>query len=276
VRVKDPVCVDILSRVWTGDCTDADLEVIRSLKLDHPNCPKTDFTIPPWSDAVLITTQHTVREAWNLACIKQHCRRTGNRKYIIPSEDYVKGSGTPLPNLVRLKVAGLKETATGKLPDCIEMTVGMKAMITFNISTKGDLANGTRGTIEDIILDPREDNLDPDEEGTITLKYPPSLILFKPAGGSQISSSFIDTRHHLPLKVPEGQVPITPTTSVPFTVTTNNGLKTVVVRRHYALTAAYALTDIKSQGQTMDPVVVDLRDLPSGKISPFSAYVALS
>ncbi|KAF8893443.1 hypothetical protein BD779DRAFT_1620513, partial [Infundibulicybe gibba] len=47
-------------------------------------------------------------------------------------------------------------------------------------------------------------------------------------------------------------------------------------RRQLAITPAYAFTDYKSQGQTIKHVIVDLADPPSGKLSPFSAYVALS
>ncbi|KAJ3925226.1 MAG: hypothetical protein NXY57DRAFT_855405, partial [Lentinula lateritia] len=38
----------------------------------------------------------------------------------------------------------------------VEIAVGMKAMILANIATEADLANGTRGTVMDIILDDRE------------------------------------------------------------------------------------------------------------------------
>ncbi|KAH9014020.1 hypothetical protein EDB85DRAFT_1876640, partial [Lactarius pseudohatsudake] len=42
------------------------------------------------------------------------------------------------------------------------------------------------------------------------------------------------------------------------------------------LTPAYAFTDIKSQGQTLECVMVDIGKLPSGALTGFSAYVALS
>ena len=70
----------------------------------------------------------------------------------------------------------------------------MKAMIKVNVSTEGEVANGTRSIIRDIILDPREEAVEPDDEGTIQLKYPPALIMFEPDGGSQISLVFIDKR----------------------------------------------------------------------------------
>ena len=38
----------------------------------------------------------------------------------------------------------------------------------------------------------------------------------------------------------------------------------------------YAFTDYKSQGQTMEYVIVDISKPPTGLLSPFSMYVALS
>ncbi|KAI9463712.1 hypothetical protein BJY52DRAFT_1115305, partial [Lactarius psammicola] len=42
------------------------------------------------------------------------------------------------------------------------------------------------------------------------------------------------------------------------------------------ITPAYAYTDCKSQGQTMNCVLIDLARPPSGSLSGFNAYVALS
>ncbi|KAI9444421.1 hypothetical protein BJY52DRAFT_1128199, partial [Lactarius psammicola] len=42
------------------------------------------------------------------------------------------------------------------------------------------------------------------------------------------------------------------------------------------LAPAYAFTDYKSQGQTMENVLVDIARPSSGGFSPFNAYVALS
>jgi ATP-dependent exoDNAse (exonuclease V) alpha subunit len=43
-----------------------------------------------------------------------------------------------------------------------------------------------------------------------------------------------------------------------------------------ALTPAYAFTDFKSQGQTIESAIVDLAKPPFGKLSGLNAYVALS
>lgn len=148
-------------------------------------------------------------------------------------------------------------------------------MIIVNLSTEADVANGTRGTIKGIILDPKEERTEPDEDGAIRLKYPPALILFEPDGGSPISSAFVDERERKGINIPEGQIPITPCADK-FSVKMPDGSTISIGRRQYAMTGGYAFTDIKSQGQTIEELVVDLRCPPRGKISPFSAYVALS
>jgi len=42
------------------------------------------------------------------------------------------------------------------------------------------------------------------------------------------------------------------------------------------MTAGYAFTDYKSQGQTIEYVIIDIGKPPTGTLSPFSVYVALS
>jgi ATP-dependent exoDNAse (exonuclease V) alpha subunit len=275
IRIKDPTWMNILSRLRVGQCTKEDIAIIRSLILNRPECPKTDFNRLPWSEATLITTRHTVREAWNAASIKRHCRNTGNIRYIVPSEDVINGTKNPLPSNLRYHVAGMKEKATGKLPDRIELAIGMKAMILVNLSTEAEIANGTRGTISNIILDPREEALKINSDFSVNLQYPPAAILFEPEGGSRVSSAFVDPRNLHSIAVPKGQIPITPITKT-FTVIQKDGSRVTIVRRQYAMTGGYAFTDIKSQGQTMGTVVIDLRDTPTGKMSPFTAYVVLS
>ena len=56
IRIRDAVWMNILSRLRVGQCTDEDIRIIRSLVLNHPECPKTDFNRLPWSEAILIMT----------------------------------------------------------------------------------------------------------------------------------------------------------------------------------------------------------------------------
>ncbi|KIO17573.1 hypothetical protein M407DRAFT_32739 [Tulasnella calospora MUT 4182] len=49
-----------------------------------------------------------------------------------------------------------------------------------------------------------------------------------------------------------------------------------VVRHQYGIVPAFAFTDHKAQGQTLDRVIVDIGKPATGSISQFNAYVALS
>ena len=276
IRIQDPVWLDILSRLRVGDCTEDDIRIVKTLILNQQECPKTDFGCLPWSEAILITTRHAVREAWNAAFLDCHCKKTGNIKFIVSSEDQLNGGVLrTIPGHVRHHIAKMREKDTGKLPDRIEIAIGMKVMICFNLSAGADLADGTRGTVKDIFLDPREEALQMDEVRSIKLKYPPAMILFEPDGGSKMSAAFVDQRRSHSITIPDGQIPITPYTVI-FCVTLADGSKHLITRTQYGMTGGYAFTDIKSQGQMMGPILIDLRAPPTGQISPFSAYVALS
>ncbi|KAF8424992.1 hypothetical protein L210DRAFT_797582, partial [Boletus edulis BED1] len=54
------------------------------------------------------------------------------------------------------------------------------------------------------------------------------------------------------------------------------GVEKRITRRQIPLTAAYAFTDYRSQGQTIEKVIVDIGKPPTGELTPFNAYVALS
>ena len=265
IRVKDEAWIEMLRRLRIGNCTDEDLQEVRKLILTNEECQAPDFSKKPWSDAILITPRHSVRERWNEAAIAKHCEETGNRRYIVNSEDRQTKTEDEISLNIRVKIAAMDDHGSGKLDHRMEIAVGMKTMITLNISTEAGIANGTRGIITDIILDPREPVTLPDDEGAIHLKYPPAMVLFKPDRGTTARFQGIDP----------GVVPITPSTTT-FTVTLDNKKKFGVKRRQLPITAGYAFTDYKSQGQTIEYVIIDIGKPPSGKISPFSIYVALS
>lgn len=165
----------------------------------------------------------------------------------------------------RLVTASMDEKKTGNLRHKLELAVGMKVMVLVNVTVEVDIANGTRGTVEEIILDSREEEQEPDKEGCIKLTYPPALILFRP-----------DKPMHLCFKgVTAGLIPITPSKGT-FTAIGKNGKKYKMTQHQYAITPGYAFTDYKSQGQTIEYVIIDIGKPGWGGLSPFSIYVALS
>jgi hypothetical protein len=264
MRVTDALWAGILSRLRIGNCSEDDMKEVKKLVLTNPECDVPDFTKGPWSDATLITPRNAAKDLWNSAALDKHCRVSGNRKYIISAEDTLVESGETPDLKTRLAVASLKDDATKNLKRRVELSVGMKAMVVLNIATEADLANGTRGTVRGIALDPREPRVVPDDDGCIRLRYPPPVVYFEPDMQTDIVFE----------GVPKGIIPILPS-KVGFSVEGEEG-KIKLDRRQIAIVPGYAFTDYKAQGQTMGCVIVDISKPPTGKLSPFSVYVALS
>lgn len=260
VRIQDTVWNGILHRARTGDCTSDDILEIRKLVLTDTSCDVPDFTKAPWNECILVTPRNSVRMSWNTFALREHCRRTGRVCYVVTANDSI--DDRPLTRGQRLTIAHMKPDETNHLPNRIELAIGMKAMVLLNLATDADLANGSRGIITDIVLHPEEE-CPQNDELTVHLKYPPSVILFK---------SYQHKTKPVP-GLPEGVIPIFPTRK---TFTIKEEKKRTVTRHQFALTPAYAFTDFKSQGQTIEHVIVDLAKPPSGRVTAFNAYVALS
>ena len=262
MRVRDPVWNGILQRSRTGDCTRDDIAEIHKLVLTNPECNIPDFTKPPWNEVILVTLRNSVRSIWNDTMLRCHCKRTGQIRYILYAHDKCASKNQPLTRQQRLTIAHLKLEQTNRLPNKVEFAIGMKVMVLENIAPDADLANGSQGIISDIILDFRE-SAEQTEDHTIRLQYPPAVILFTACSEQKPKINGL----------PAGTIPIFPLRKK-FKLGGKSGI--TIEREQFALTPAYAFTDYKSQGQTIEHVVVDIAKPPSGSLTPFDAYVALS
>jgi hypothetical protein len=237
-RIKDEVWRMILQRAREGQCTANDLREIRKLIITRPDCDLPDFTSKEWKGAVLVTPRNCVRNAWNRLSLRRHCKESRHNLYICDAEDTVGVDRQPTNMEQKMAVAGMTLEQTKKLTHRIEFAIGMQVMVTLNVATEADLANGSRGVIQDIILDSREElvETDRDEEGVVWLQYPPAIILFKP---------FHHEFEPFPGYEP-GLIPIFPS-EVTFNISYRQNSKTKVNRRQYPICAGYAFTDHKAQ-----------------------------
>ena len=159
-----------------------------------------------------------------------------------------------------------KRQRRNELPEKIQLAIGMKVMVTQNVETDLDITNGARGTIIDIILDKDEPPLP--NTNIVELVHLPAYILV------QLDRTRVTQLAGLPPCV----IPVAPT-SKSFTITVMVDGKPqnhTVKRRQFPMTAAYAFTNYRSQGQTISHVLVDIASPPTGGLSLFNLYVALS
>ena len=267
VRIGDAAWHDVLQHVRYGNCRQQHIDMIRKLIITNPNCPPTDFTASPWKNARLVTPRHSVRNQWNSAAIRKHCMESGNRLYICPAEDMV--GGRPVSNEEKIAISTHKKGSRaqierGGLMKEIEIAIGAPVMVTLNIMTDLDVANGVRGRVKGIVVDEREPMTMTKEAHIVRLQYPPQYVLV------ELERSKAPTLEGLP----ENVIPIEPVRKA-FTIE-KDGRRMTVNRTQLPLTLAYAFTDYRSQGQTLDPVIVDIGPPPYGRLTPFNIYVALS
>ncbi|OJA12140.1 hypothetical protein AZE42_05139 [Rhizopogon vesiculosus] len=145
--------------------------------------PPTDFTTPPWDKAVLVTPRHSVRQHWNAAIAQATYRRRESQLLICTAYDTSQGQPLTLSEwfAVATKPNGRyrrKRDERAALPNRVELAIEISVIVTFNVETDLDIANGSRGEITKIVLDERE------TEFTLTapivkLAYPPAYILVK-------------------------------------------------------------------------------------------------
>ena len=261
MRVTDKPWREFLVRLRYGRVQRCDLVMLRNLLLQ--NSP-IDFSSPPWTEASLITPRHAVRTHWNQAALRKACSENGQRLLICQAEDTIKNRPLSLRERYALAQWGSGDSRRKRkdLPESIELAVGMKVMVTNNVATDLDITNGARGFIVDIILNSEEPPLQ--DGSVITLKYLPQCILIKLSRTHAARLDGLD----------DGIIPIFPAKSS-MQIVLDRKTKTVT-RYQYPITAAYCFTDYRSQGQTIPRVIIDIASPPSGKLSLFNLYVALS
>lgn len=182
MRSGDPVWTGLLHRLRTGDCTPGDLQTLRSLIIrTDPESPKNNER---WDDAVLVTSRHAVRKGWNERALQRFSEKTGHLRYTFPAEDIDKATNEPPSPAIRLALASRarkdpQEHSGLKLESELTVVVGMRVMISFNIATENDIANGTRGVLVGLVLDERERSTVPDRGGVVRLRYPPAVLFVK-------------------------------------------------------------------------------------------------
>ncbi|KAJ3565934.1 hypothetical protein NP233_g7319 [Leucocoprinus birnbaumii] len=264
MRLQDPRWLAFLKRLRVGGCNTADMGLLRRLTLTNPECVQPDYSNGPWANPVLVTSRHAVKDAWNKEALIKHCSQTNQIWYICPAFDTVKNRRPTLEEQ-EIIIKGLSDDFP--LEEEIQIAVGAQVLVEMNIATEAGLANGTRGTVMEIVLDEHEGQLSIAGDGSCRLTYPPALIWFKPENPCV---------HVFDLSKP-GLLPVTPT-SQRFSIAVQGQDNVAGKRTQLPLVLAYAFTDYKSQGQTLEAVLVDLAHPPDRgvRLTPISAYVALS
>ncbi|KAI5892663.1 uncharacterized protein SCHCODRAFT_01067198, partial [Schizophyllum commune H4-8] len=161
MRVVDNEWRTFLSRLRRGDVAEQDLTMLDELPF-------------------LITPRHSVRKEWNEAAMRAHCASTRRTLYVCRAQDTTsKGRSLTLAERLALvqRSSGSRKSASKDLPREIQVAVGAQVMVTENIDTDLDIANGARGQIVGIVFNPAEPQHT--DDSVVHLRYLPAYVLVK-------------------------------------------------------------------------------------------------
>lgn len=211
--------------------------------------------LEPPGDVQIIVNRNTLRTTINDHFIEDICRTQQLQLTTVVAADSCSNAAFNMDQPgMREKLLSMDDNKTEQLPGILKLFVGMRCMVTANVDTAKGLSNGSLGVIYSIPESSNDDR--------------PSYILFKLRDESQVLYNGL----------PPGVVPIFQRTGS-FKVRLKNRQKSSVTirRRQFPLVPAYAITDYKSQGETLQSALLDIRRPPTGNWASFFAlYVLLS
>ena len=117
-----------------GQVDDNDLSMVNSLVLTSPDCPPTDFSMPPWNTACLVTPRHAVRTQWNDASLQKHSCQEGVQMLKLPAYDRIHGRPLLLKNWRPIALSNSNAKIFSKI---ISKRLGAVARYLFSLSQYG-------------------------------------------------------------------------------------------------------------------------------------------
>ena len=216
--------------------------------------------------------------------VHAHCAKKNVVEVVIASNNYYKSNMiTKRSMLEQIRTSELKSSDSKQASQARTITIAMGARVrlTENIATDLGLANGTIGTIHDILI-PDPSVIQRSSLYSRRIFVPPTvkekrpLILFRPDEPTRELANHVFKGFGF--DIPAGVVPIDMTRSeldIDYFDSLNTFRTIKITRYQFPIALGYAITDYKCQGQTYTTGVIDLAPV-SGRSDPNSAYVMLS
>ena len=240
---NDKTFAELLCRVRLGLHTDEDIEILRSRstdsnQLDYPH------------NALHVFAYNADVDEWNKTKLDEIDPDKTLRFYIHAVDDKKDSTG-----LVDLSKIGhnQKRSETAGMHTVLELAVGARVMLVYNVDTADGLVNGVIGNV---IAVKQNANGKP---VCVLVKFDNCDVGKKAIASSQWKSKYSDA---VPIKRHEGK----------FEKNARKGAQ--ITRHQFPLTLAWAVTIHKCQGLTLDEIVVSMKG--AKKFGRGQAYVAFS
>lgn len=236
----------LLSRISMGTCTNDDFDLLNTKVIgNNKSIPDQD-----WLHAPIITRQNSVKDALNYKAVHTFSQRHSKPYHIYYSEDTRSGGkciNKDLQKYLHELHSGKTDHSLGMLP----LVEGMPVMFTQNYDVAGGIVNGTMGVLKKVRY-----TIDSNNQ-----RHAKSCIV-------EISSMTCPNLPHIGKnEVVALQESCTFQIRNPFT-----RKSFTITRKQLPICPAFAMTDYKSQGKSLDMAIIDIESCRS----IHSLYVMLS
>lgn len=238
----------LLTRLRLGKCNKDDVSLLKSRVLENLTQAERSNLSSEWGTVPIITARNAAKDALNARAVKRFAKERGLPVHYYYARD--SADKVPITGLLKERLLDLHSGKTqqlGKLP----LVIGMPVVLTHNYDVAGGVVNGAEGILKAV-------RYETDSEGR---RYATSCVVSMPSCRSE-PLSFLEDKEVVAL--PE---------------TTSCKLKNFYSKAEFRFSRsqlpimpAFAYTDYKAQGRTMEKVIVDLQSCRNLQ----SVYVMLS
>jgi len=236
--------VQLLTCLREGKCTDEDFDMLNSRRIDR--CDPQMLAAQDWTNIPVIVTDNAIKDVLNSFAAMKFTDATNQDLHWYCAEDIYKGVVVANQGLVA-HLRRLGSGKTGQMLGKIPLGLGMPIYVLHNFDMEHGIVNGARGLLTGIWY-----RLNAKEDRILTSC---SVTLHNPTGDQ------------MPWLAAD-EVPIL-AESTSFTISHHYWKTAQTFKRiQVPLSPAFALTAHRSQGQSLEKVVVDLKNV-HGSEAPY-------
>ncbi|CAF5023084.1 unnamed protein product [Rotaria sp. Silwood1] len=277
MRTEDSWYLQLLERLHHGQCNYDDYELLLTRVVGQPSVGS--LCDSPWNKAPTLVFRNEVRTQLNNKAAIRNAAQLGDVPMVCVAQDICNGK--PIEDSILIKkLLELSDSKTEHLPGLLPFVPGMPVILTQNLAIELGLINGINGIFRQLVY--QADSVSTDVLSEIFPKntqyiHRPLYALIEIAK-SKIESNLEELQPKLvPIPVIEQTFRVDISDILPKDKKPKSNRKAIlsIKRRALPMVPAYCITTHKSQGQTLNKVVIDLK-LPNETEDIAAVYVPLS
>ncbi|CAF1267713.1 unnamed protein product, partial [Didymodactylos carnosus] len=277
MRTEDLRYLQLLERLRHGQCNYDDYELLLTRVAGQSSVGSLRDS--PWNKATILVFRNEVRTQFNNKAAIHNAAQLGQVPIVCVAPDTCNGKSIEDPILIK-KLLHLSDSKTEHLPGLLPFVPGMPVILTQNIAIVLGLINCINGIFGQLVY--QADSVSTDVLSEIFPKN--TQYIHRPLYALiEITKSKTETNLEelqpklVPIPITEQTFRVDISDILPKDKKLKSNQKAIlsVKRRTLPLVPAYCITTHKSQGQTLNKVVIDLK-LPNEVEDIAAVYVALS